>query len=368
MDVIRTPMHTILCHKPYSRAYPYALISKGFIQLSKICLILSVIFLPATAVAADKQVKPKDDTWVWPLAPERPRVRHITTFITPEDLGVKKGFFARLWEFIAGKDAQDRIISPHGVVSDGNGKVYVADWGAGRIHFFDFEKKKYDNFSKTKAGSLSSVIGVALDAEGRLYATDSVLRRVFVFEKGKNTHVIGDDSLLRPTGIAINKDEKLLYVVDTLGHRVDCFDLAGKRLFSFGKRGGGPGEFNYPTHIAIGNTGDVYVMDSLNFRVQIFDKAGKFISRFGSTGTAIHDFVKPKGIAVDSEGHIWVSDGLRNSIQVFDRQGRLMLIFGKAGIGKGDFNIPAGIFIDCNDRLYVADSYNYRVQVFQYLK
>lgn len=337
-------------------------------NLLKTSAFALLVLVPLQAAPAGSPAVPKEDAWVWPLPPERPRVRHITTLITPEDLGAKKGFFARLWEFIAGKDTADRIISPHGVVSDGNGKVYVADWGSGRIHFFDFDKKKYDNFSKTKAGNLSSVIGVALDPDGRVYATDSVLRRVFVFEKGKNTRVIGDDALLRPTGVAINKQERLLYVVDTAGHRVDVFDLAGKRLFSFGKRGSGPGEFNYPTHIAIGPGGDVHVMDSLNFRVQIFDKRGKFISKFGGTGTGIHDFVKPKGIAVDSEGHIWVSDSLRNSIQIFDRQGRLLLIFGKTGIGRGDFNIPTGIFIDPTDKLYVADSYNYRVQVFQYLK
>lgn len=326
------------------------------------------MLVPASAWAKEApSPKGAEAAWVWPLPPDKPRVRHLATFITPEDLGVKKGFFARLWEFIAGKDTADRIVSPHGVVSDGNGRVYVADWGAGKIHFFDFEKKKYDNFSKTKVGNLSSVIGVALDGDGLLYATDSVLRRVFVFDKGKNIRVIGDDGLQRPTGIAINKKEKMLYVVDTLGHRVDVFDLSGKKQFSFGSRGGKAGEFNYPTHIAVDSSGDVYVMDSMNFRVQIFDKTGKFLAKFGGAGTGMNDFVKPKGIAVDSEGHIWVSDGLRDTIQVFDRHGRLLLIFGRTGIGKGEFKAPAGLFIDSGDRVYVSDSYNYRVQVFQYL-
>lgn len=306
--------------------------------------------------------------WVWPLPPEKPRVRHLKTIITPHDLGVKKGFFARLWEFIAGEDTVDRIQSPHGVVADGEGKLYIADWGAGLIHYFNLEKKKYDSFFKTALGPFASPIGLALDGEGRLYVSDSAKRRVFQFSGTKNKLVIGDDSLVRPTGIAINKKEKLLYVVDTGGHRVDVFDLAGRKLFSFGSKGPGKGEFNFPTHIAIDAAGDVYVMDSLNFRVQIFAKDGAFLSLFGSNGTSIHDFIKPKGIAVDSDGHIWVSDSLRDSIQVFDREGKLLLIFGKTGVEAGQFNIPAGLFIDSKDRLYVADSYNYRVQMFQYLK
>ncbi len=309
-----------------------------------------------------------DRSWFWPPAPEKPRIQFLKTVITPQDLDIKKGFFAKVWEFIAGKDTVDRIVSPHGVVADGEGKVYVADWGGACIHYFDFEKKKYDKFSKTKEGDLASPIGVALDGDGLLYVADSVKKRVFVFSGSKNTRIIGDDSLLRPTGIAINKKEKILYVVDTLNHRVNMFDLFGRKLSAFGGKGTADGKFNYPTHIAIDRGGDLYVMDSLNFRVQIFDKAGKFLSKFGGTGTSIHDFMKPKGIAVDSDGHIWVSDSLRSTIQIFDRQGKLLLIFGRIGSGPGEFNVPAGLFIDTKDRLYVADSYNYRLQTYQYLK
>ena len=92
----------------------------------------------------------QNDPGIWPPAPDKPRIQHVKTFITPQDLDIKKGFFAKVWEFIAGKDTADRIISPHGVVSNGEGKVYVADWGGACIHFFDFEKKKYDNFTKRK--------------------------------------------------------------------------------------------------------------------------------------------------------------------------------------------------------------------------
>lgn len=342
------------------------LLSRGIYLLLVACAIAAsgMVFLVAETAPETASSSP----WVWPLPPEQPRVQHIKTVITPQDLGITKGFFAKLWEFIAGEDTADRIISPHGVVSDDAGKVYVADWGAGRIHYFDFEKKKYDVFSKTKIGPLKSPIGVALDGEGLLYVTDSILRRVFVFSGTKNKRIIGDDSLLRPTGIAANKKEKLLYVVDTLGHRIDVYDLEGKKQFSFGSNGSEAGRFNYPTHVALDAAGDVYVVDSLNFRVQIFNKAGKFISKFGGTGTSIHDFMKPKGIAVDSEGHIWVSDSFRNSIQVFDRKGKLLLIFGKIGIGPGQFNVPEGLYIDNRDRLIVADGYNYRIQMFQYLK
>lgn len=333
-------------------------------------MVIAALLFPFFPVqgAGTSPSKTPATPWIWPLPPDKPRVQHLRTIITPQDLGITKGIFAKLWEFIAGENTADRIISPHGVVADGNDKVYVADWGGRCIHFFDFRKKKYDKYGATRLGPFASPIGAALDGDGLLYVTDSVLRRVFVFSGSKNILVIGDrNSFQRPTGIAVNAAEKRLYVVDTLGHRVDAFSLDGKKQFSIGRRGTGPGEFNYPTHIALDRSGALYVMDTLNFRVQQLDRDGKFLSQFGGTGTGIADLIKPKGIAVDSEGHIWVSDELRNSIQVFDRQGRLLLIFGKTGIGKGEFSMPAGMFIDSKDHLFVADSYNYRVQMFQYI-
>ena len=340
----------------------------------RILVIASAFLIPVGSVQGVESPagSPSSTPWIWPLPPEKPRVQHIQTVITPADLGVKKGFFGKIWEFVAGEDTADRILVPHGVVADGEGRVYVADWGSALIHCFNFEKKKYFNFYKTRGGVLASPIGIAVDGDGLVYVSDSILRRVFVFKDGffgvKNVLVIGDDRMVRPTGIAISKKERSLYVVDTGGHRVDVFDLAGKRRFSFGAQGSENGQFNYPTHIALDAAGDVYVMDSLNFRVQIFDRNGAYLSQFGGNGTSINDLMKPKGIAVDSEGHIWISDSLRNSIQVFDRQGRLLLIFGRIGIERGQFNFPAGMYFDTRDRLIVADSYNYRIQLFQYLK
>src|SRR3990172_4225063 len=110
-----------------------------FFILFCLLALTSALSLPGVQAAEKQSQTVSDMPWVWPPAPEKPRIQHIKTFITPQDLGVKKGFFAKLWEFIAGADTVDRIISPHGIVADGNGKVYVADWGGKCVHFFDFD-------------------------------------------------------------------------------------------------------------------------------------------------------------------------------------------------------------------------------------
>jgi hypothetical protein len=94
-------------------------------------LSLSFTMPAAITVNADHASQnTKEQPWVRPLAHEKPRIQHIKICMASEDLGVKKGFFANLREFVAGQDRADRIISPHSVVADGAGKVYVADRGA----------------------------------------------------------------------------------------------------------------------------------------------------------------------------------------------------------------------------------------------
>jgi len=67
-----------------------------------------------------------------------------------------------------------------------------------------------------------------------------------------------------------------LYVVDNRDHKIKVFALTGEPVLEFGGNGIGDGQFNYPIGIAIDRrNGNVVVVDSQNFRVQILDKEGK---------------------------------------------------------------------------------------------
>jgi DNA-binding beta-propeller fold protein YncE len=245
----------------------------------------------------------------------------------------------------------------------------VTDPGLSLIHIFDLEKKKYSRITEAGKKELASPQCVAVDTNGLLYVTDSILKQVFIYnESDIFLSELGSASVFaRPTGIAVNDDR--VYVIDTMKHQVLVFSRKkGDLLFQFGKQGTKNGDFNYPTHIFIGRDKKIYITDSLNFRVQIFDIDGNFLSSFGRLGDALGDFSKPKGIAVDSEGHIYIADSEFDNVQIFDRTGRLLLVFGETGRGNGKMFIPAGVFIDSKDRIYVADSYNKRIQIFQYIK
>ena len=304
---------------------------------------------------------------VWPPPPEPARIIYEGAIERPDDVGTKKGIFRRAVEFMLGKTA-DRILRPYGMAIDSNERLIVADTVFKRLHIFDRKTGKYTWIDEFKNGGFISPIGVAVDREDNIYVSEPELDKVIVFSKKGDFLFEIKENLHRPTGVAINKNEGLLYVANTGGHNLSVYELNGKYLYTFGERGRETGRFNYPTDIHIDNQGFIYVTDSMNFRIQIFDKYRRFFSAFGSHGDGSGSFARPKGVSVDSEGHIYVVDALFDAVQIFDREGRFLLSFGSSGHENGKFWLPSGIFVDNGDRIYVSDSFNKKVQIFKYLK
>ena len=63
----------------------------------------------------------------------------------------------------------------------------------------------------------------------------------------------------------------------------------------------------------------IIVSDQGNFRIQVFDLEGKFLSAFGRKGTSDGEFLEPMGLALDSRGNLYVGDGTRDDVRVFDK-------------------------------------------------
>jgi sugar lactone lactonase YvrE len=303
---------------------------------------------------------------VWPSPPSEPRIAFERIFEEPDDISARKGFFKGLAEFFLGKESS-RIIKPYGITVDTNGRVIIADTALKRIHIFDVNKRKYTWHYKVGRDELLSPVGVASDMEGNIYISDSDLKKVFVLSKSGRLLSTLKGDFSRPTGLAIDRNARRLYVVDTWDHNIKVYDLDGASISTIGGRGAGEGKFNYPTDVSVDRDGLIYVSDSMNFRIQIFARDGQFISMFGRHGDGSGDLARPKGIGVDSAGHIFVVDALFDAVQIFDRDGQYLLGFGTTGQERGRFWLPGGLFIDEDDTIYVADAYNRRVQVFKHI-
>jgi len=316
---------------------------------------------PAPSSSAARQAPPAPAARpVWPPAPETARIRFVRS-IDPVGVRGRPSFFGRMARVFLGDREDPRMRQPYGIAVGPDRRVYVADTFGRAVHVYDLAKPAYSAI----AVNGDSIIGVAV-VGSRLFVTDSVSSRLVALDARGRTLWTVDRSqgLMRPTGLAAAGDQ--LYVVDTLANRVVVVGLDGAVRSHFGSRGSGPGQFNYPTNIALGPDGRLYVTDTMNFRIQIFTSDGLFQKSFGQLGDGSGDFAKPKGIAVDRAGRIYVVEGLNDVVQMFDDTGRLLLEFGGTGTSDGQLYLPTGIAI-VNDLVYVADSANRRVQVFEYV-
>lgn len=326
----------------------------------------------ALLAAAVSSASPQQETLpaqgsnaAWPPAPDEPRVVYVRSIHGPRDIGQTASFFTRVGHWITGESGESiSLQKPFGLALDEIGNLCITDTGASRIYLCDFVHKKWRTYNGV--GKTRFAMPVAVARHGEIfYVADSQLGKIFAFRDQNKPVWEISTPLLRPVGLAVADNS--LAVVDSQAHAVFVFDFQGKLRFRFGRRGDGPGEFNFPTHIAADLRGHLFVTDSMNSRVQVFDMTGKFLSAFGSGGDTSGHFGRPKGVAADSFDHIYVADAMFDNVQVFDLDGRLLLNIGQSGNRPGEFGLPAGLAIGADNQIYIADSYNHRVQILKYV-
>jgi DNA-binding beta-propeller fold protein YncE len=346
------------------------LTNDGYAYKLTVAVLAAVLFALSGCTGASPEAKKEQvGDIVWPLPPEQPRIRFIRSIRTPADIGAiaPKSLITAL--FGGAEDKNIPMQKPYAVSADSKGRIFVGESALGRIFVFDVENKKFDVWGQSGPGRLRQPLGVAVDGEDRLYVSDARQQRVVVFDQeGKFLQAMGGkEQLARPVGIAIDDARDRIYVVDPGNHNIAVFNKAGDRVATLGKRGVEPGQFNFPSNIALDRSGRLHVIDSMNFRVQIIQPDGSPVQAFGQNSDRPGSTTRSKGIGVDPDGNIYVVDAAFNNFQIFNEDGALLLIVGNTGTGPGEFYLPAGAYLDPKGRFYVVDQLNKRIQVFQYL-
>ena len=272
------------------------------------------------------------------------------------------------------QDIPAQLLRPFGIAVDSKGNIYVADQSAGAVFIFNEENSDVHLIRNKHEASFGLIYGLAIDDNDRLFVTDLTQRHVAVFDSNhKEETAFGADVLGRPGGVAIDTENRLLYVVDTENDVVAVFDADSfkllRRIGTPGKKHTltEPGTFSLPSNVAVDKDGNVYVTDTFNDRVEIFDADGNFIRTFGAAGDGPGYFQRPKGIAIDPDGHVWVVDGAQDRVQVFTNEGRLLIYFGQHGDWPGQFMQANEIAIDKKNRVFVSEQILGRVQMFRYV-
>ncbi len=294
---------------------------------------------------------------------------YVTSITNHEDLYRLGGFLGGLTRWIAG-GPDTRMSRPFAIALHPKG-LLVTDPGLATVHFYNWKNRRYEALGSDLEDGLPSPVGVAVLPDGDILVSDSRLGTIERFTpSGKHRATFcGPEAFGRPAGIAVDAEAGRVCVADVTNHCIRILDLNGRLIDTVGERGDGPGQFNFPTHLALASDGGLAVTDSMNFRIQVLEPDGTIVRTFGSLGDSPGKFSKPKGIAVDAEGTVVVVEGLHDAVQFFDSDGRLLLNVGTPGSDPGQFWLPAGLAMDrVNRLLFVADSYNSRVQVFRMLE
>jgi uncharacterized protein (TIGR03437 family) len=255
------------------------------------------------------------------------------------------------------------------------------------------------------AAQLWLPIGVAVDAAGNIYFTDSANHRVRkVTPAGVITAFAGSGalgssgdggpataaSMNRPLGIAVDAAGNV-YIADTGNSRIRkvtpagvITTVAGDGRNDFGGDGGPATEakLSWPYGVALDAAGNLYIADTFNARVRKVDARTGVITtiagagQLGSTGdggaaTAAR-FFNPSGVAVDAAGNVYIADiGDQRIRRVNAADGKISAVVGDGLPGYNGDNIPAAgaqlnapvfIALDAAGDLYIADQGNHRIR------
>lgn len=256
---------------------------------------------------------------------------------------------------------------PAGVEVGKDGRVYVVDAGKRRVSVFTGAGKYLFSFSKTDKGVLRAPVNVAVKGS-EVWVTDRRYRAIYIYDlEGKFLRTFAPKS--EPTykwgPLALSFDASGALRATDVGvtdkHRITFFSAEGSRTVTLGRTAQvngvltSPGEFYFPSGLAVAPNGDVFVSDSNNRRIQVFTPNGELVRIIDSSGI-------PRGLAIGA-GRLFAVDALAHVVDIYDLQGKTLVQFGSKGFGPGQFNYPADVDLDGRGRIYVSDRENNQVQV-----
>jgi DNA-binding beta-propeller fold protein YncE len=214
-------------------------------------------------------------------------------------------------------------------------------------------------------GNLGEVVGVACDADDRVYLFARGTPSVSFFERdGRAITCWADGLFTRPHGICVGPDGAV-YCTDDFGHAVHVFTSDGRPRLTLGTSGKpsatgatsidyrtikqSAGPFNYPTNVAIAPSGDLFIADGYgNARIHHFSPDGRLLHSWGEPGSGPGQFHVPHGIAVDADGIVYVADRENSRIQRFNAHGAVIDAW-------TDVVRPCQVCIDRAGYVYVAE-------------
>jgi sugar lactone lactonase YvrE len=208
-----------------------------------------------------------------------------------------------------------------------------------------------------KRGEVDRPYGLAVDGDGDVYISDYGNDRVLKETPSGHTYTqtVVTTDVQSPYGLAVDSHGSV-YIADYGRNRVTKESPSGSNYVESVVAGSG---LRGPEGVAVDREGNVYIADSDNDRVLKESVLG--IGYVEST--LVDDMASPRGVAVDGSGNVYIvsyEDGnvyketFSNGHYVQTRLATMVSLY-----------YPRGIAVDGSDRLYIADSGHHRVAMQQ---
>lgn len=321
-----------------------------------------------------------------------------------------------------GPAAEARVGLVEGLAVDGAGKVYIA--AHNRIRKMDAATGMIDTIAGggqvdsflARLGKLSRPHGLAVQGDGHVFIADfghNRIRQVSSFSGGITTQAGtgeggdgGDGELATgarlgfPVGVAVD-DSGNIYIADTYNHRIRKVEagtgtistVAGTGRFGFGDDvgDGGPATeamLAHPHDVAVDVAGNLYISDRGSSRIRKVDAGtgtistiagagGRFSHGYGGDGGPATDAKLrfPVGVAVDGDGNVYIADTLNSRIRKVEAAtGTISTIAGTGRVGFGGdvgdggpatearLGHPEGVAVDASGNVFIADPVSFRIR------
>ncbi|MFZ2538137.1 MAG: NHL repeat-containing protein [Oscillospiraceae bacterium] len=136
-----------------------------------------------------------------------------------------------------------------------------------------------------------------------------------ILMRSVGTHGNGPNQYSIPCGICFNSSTDLLYVVDSINHRVCVLSSDGSFKRSFGSKGNGNGQFNFPDDLCVSEDGQfIVVAERTNYRVQVLRTDGSFVASYNPYKSRKKFY--PCHLCLTNEGDLLVCDNFNRIVRI----------------------------------------------------
>lgn len=159
--------------------------------------------------------------------------------------------------------------------------------------------------------------GIAASSNGYIYVCDCSNHRLQIFDQKLNFHLMfGNGNVKYPDDVKLTAE--LIIVLDQSDPCIHLFTSSDHSLVkSIIGRGEGK-QLSYPPFISIDAEVNIIITDRKKNRVKVFTKSGECIYQFGKEGHSPGEFIYPTGVAIDSLNRlVVVSRNTNHALQIF---------------------------------------------------